>query len=624
MYKIVNGILHENNKPIFAIGESYYPSFHKAKYPVPPDGDRIGEMKKDFKLMKEMGFNHIRIAAIGNTSVDESDQVVIDTPFVEEMLKEAERIGLSISVRLQGYVTNLHNYQNVRMINQNGEEQDPSRWYDFIQCCMHHKGILDDNVRATQAMAEFYARYSSVVGYQIYNEPHFPNGGFFDYHPDTVAAYRKWIADNGFASVNESQTLMPPTDRKDCPPEEWANWRLFSQQSLSRFLNNSSKAAKSGCKHMPTFTCLTTDQLSPRNCLRGVDFFDNAKEMDIMGFTCYIYPEGQNYYTLCMYYDLAYSAAKLEGKEAWCVELDSRTKIPPSTFNKYTYAALGSGIKGIVYYQWRGDHPSEATPIPNGCGLINYDGSKTANYDNAAAMVQTIRTLSDYLVHADKVNYGVGLLFSDYASFMCDAAENDKSDINDFMRNSYCQRFYRIYTDLRKSGYSVNIVRAEHLKNNVLQIKNLYVPDCGYLSSDETKLLDAFAQNGGIIYEASERLGDNAPCYGYKRYGETFPYACYKPLIDIDDTFDSLDKPLVSINRRIAHQLLSGKNYHILCLTNNTSKQIMKAIEITTHLNVAEAIFYSNTETYSLDINKNKICLPSIKDGGIIVLKTPK
>ena len=621
MYKIINGILHENDRKVFAIGESYYPSFHKAKYPVPPDGDRIGEMKKDFKLMKEMGFNHIRIAAIGDISVDENDNIIIHTPFVEEMLREAEHVGLSISVRLQGYIMNLHNYQNVRMINQNGVEQDPSIWYDFIQCCMHHDGILKDNADATKAMASFYCRYPSVVGYQIYNEPHFPNGGYFDYHPDTIAAYRKWLVKREIPCEDESKDFLPPVDKKACSPEEWANWRLFSQQSLSTFLNNSSQAAREGCKDMPTFTCLTSDQLSPRNSFRGVDYFEIAKEMDIMGFTCYIYPDGRNYYSLCMYYDLAYSAAKLAGKESWCIELDSRTNIPPSSFNKSTYAALGTGLKGIIYYQWRGDYPSEATPIPNGCGLVNYDGSKTPNYENAANMIKMINTLSDYLVNADKVLYGIGLLFSDYANFMCDADENDQSGLFDLMRNSHCQQFYRIYTELRKAGYSVTIVRAEHLKNNRLGIKILYVPTCEKLSVQEQNMLDAFARSGGIIYEASELISGNIPCYGYKRYKEEFPYASYKPLIEIEDTFGTLDRPLVSSNKRIMLQLLKGEDYYVLCLTNNTPQNSIEDIEITTQFEVKEAVFYDNTRTTPLSTENQKIRLPHITDGGVIILK---
>ena len=64
MYNINNSILEKDGEKVYAIGQSYYPSFHEEKYPVPPHGDRIGEMKKDLKEMAEMGFNHVRFATI--------------------------------------------------------------------------------------------------------------------------------------------------------------------------------------------------------------------------------------------------------------------------------------------------------------------------------------------------------------------------------------------------------------------------------------------------------------------------------------------------------------------------------------------------------------------------------
>ena len=86
MYELKNGILYQDGKPIIAMGQSYYPSFHEAKYPAPPAGDRIGLMKEDIKLMREAGFQFLRVAAIGNVTLDENDQVKVDTPFVDEML----------------------------------------------------------------------------------------------------------------------------------------------------------------------------------------------------------------------------------------------------------------------------------------------------------------------------------------------------------------------------------------------------------------------------------------------------------------------------------------------------------------------------------------------------------
>ena len=77
MWKIENGILHKDGNPTYAIGLSYYPSYREDKVPVPRDGDRIGEMKKDLRRMKECGFNIVRFAALGDIR-RENGKIVAD------------------------------------------------------------------------------------------------------------------------------------------------------------------------------------------------------------------------------------------------------------------------------------------------------------------------------------------------------------------------------------------------------------------------------------------------------------------------------------------------------------------------------------------------------------------
>ena len=79
MYQLKNGILHRANRKIFALGQSYYPSFHPLKHPVPPDQDRVGEMKKDFADMAAAGFELVRLAAVGRVRRD-NGKIVVDFP----------------------------------------------------------------------------------------------------------------------------------------------------------------------------------------------------------------------------------------------------------------------------------------------------------------------------------------------------------------------------------------------------------------------------------------------------------------------------------------------------------------------------------------------------------------
>lgn len=616
MYKVKNGILEKNGKKVFCIGQSYYPSFHHAKYPVPPEGDRIGEMEKDLRMMSEMGFNHVRYAAIGDVKLKDEETLEINTPFVDTMIEEADKNDMSVSVRLEGYVVNLHDYKDVLMIDNKGNPQDTSIWLDFIQSTLHHEGLKADNIFHAQEMAKHYMKFDNMVAYQIYNEPHYPSGDFFDYHPCAISAYRKWLVENDIMSEEEAKTYEPPRSRKEQSPDMWALWRIFSRDSLTKFLGDAALSA-SKASGLSSYTCYTTCQGSGWSPFRGVDYYGGIKDMDIAGYTTYINAEGSNYYTMTKICDMNYTAAKLENKETWCIELDSRTKIPPRIFNKNTYAVLGSGAKGILYYQWRGDYPSEATPIPNGCGIVNYDGSKTPNFENASKMVSFINRMSDYVVNSEPVNCGIGILHSDYSTFYCDALENENKAISEIEYNSCTADIEKIYTDVRKAGFSAHIVPSEALEENKLKLKILFVPKAATLSEKEKLHINKFIENNGNVYEYVTTAFES----GYKPYGQkTDLYMPFMEFYDLTKLYNMIPH-VKSDNSSAALQLLEGKDYNLIVITNTSCHEETIKANIQCNFDFKTATFCSSlTEDKQLMTVGNKIIVDEINDGGIIIL----
>lgn len=617
MYKIKDGILRQNDKKIFALGESYYPSFHHAKYPVPPEGDRIGEMKKDLKMMSEMGFNHVRFAAIGLTKLDENGKLIIDTPFVDAMIEEADKNNMSVSIRLQGFAVNLRDFKDVLMIDNNGTVQDTTVWLDFIQTTMCHEGILEDNVTHAKGLAAHYDKFENMVGFQIYNEPHYPGSTIFDYNPTTINAYRKWLVKYGIMTEKEAENYEPPRKRKEQSARMWALWRLFARDCLTDFLDNASKGSKMG-SDLPTFTCLTSCPVSGDNVFRGVDFFGDARTMDLVGYTCYIHGIGIDYYSMGFLTDMATSAANSEDKECWCVELDSRTYIPLHIFNRNTYATIGAGVKGIVYYQWRGDYPSEATPIPNGCGLVNYDGSKTKNFENAGRMIAFVNKMSDFLVDAKRPNDGIGIFHSDYANFLCDGLENYDEIRTDILRNSYLTKYFNVYRELRQAGYTVNVVDAIALKNNKFGIKTLFLPQKHLLSAEETAIVEEFIAKGGNVYYLTT-LGSNHSGDGYRHYNKE--ECVYNPLYRMDDLAYIMDeKPVAKVdNSLVGLQILENKDNKLFVLTNIAVEKDTVEVNVNCNCDVKKATLYSTLETRELEVKDGKIIVGEIKDGAIIV-----
>lgn len=619
MYKIKNGILHKKGKAVFTLGESYYPSFHPAKFPVPPEGDRIGEMKKDLAMMAEMGFNHVRFAALGEVELGEDGKLSVNTPFIDNMIEEAKRNNLSVSIRQQGFAVNLRDFQDVKMIDWNGVEQETA-WMDFIRTTLHHEGILEDNRIYAQGLAQYYAQFDNIIAYQIYNEPHFPGIQMYDYHQNTIETYRKWLIKRQILTAEEAKTYEPPRGRKEQSPHMWALWRIFSRDSLTAFLNNASDASCEGAP-LPTYTCFTGDQIARRNVFRGCDFFANAKSMSIVGYTCYLHACGADYYPMCLEADLAECAAQLEGKESWCIELDSRTYIPSWLYNRGTYAILGSGCKGIVYYQWRGDCPVPGVPHPNSCGLLNYDGTKTANFENGAAVNQYIIKMNDYLVGAKRAHDGVGLLHSDYAAFLCDALENeDKADRGEEINNSYMTEYTEIYRQLRQAGYSVDIIDADHLDANPFGISVLYVPYVHMLSPEEQDAIDRFMARGGVVMENSYT------CIGFKKYEKRCKTYEEKQFDQSHTVYDIAEltkiyPKVMPIDPTLGIQMLEGKDYTLLILTNLSTVKREICARLQVHIPFKTAEFYAINGEQNVLIQGNELTVQHVTDGGIILLR---
>ena len=624
MYKIENGILYKDGKKIFALGQSYYPSFHPCKFPVPPEGDRIGEMKKDLALMAEVGFNHVRFAALGEVNLLENGEVSIKTDFIDVMTEEAMKNDISVSIREQGFAVNLRGFKNVEMIDWNGKTQT-RHWTDFIRTTPCHEGVLEDNRIYASALAKHFKKHQNVVAYQIYNEPHFPGTEIYDYHEESISAYRKWLVDKGYMTNEEVKDYQPPCSRKEQGEHLWALWRLFARDSLSNFLNNASNGSKMG-SNLATYTCFTTDQLSNRAAYRSCDLFANAKAMDIVGYTCYYHAKGVDYYAMCMFTDLAQCAAELENKQSWCIELDSRTYIPIDLYNKNTYAVIGSGTKGIVYYQWRGDCPVPGVPHPNSCGILNYDGTKTHNFDNAVNVNKYIISLNDLLMGAKRVHEGIGLLHSDYALYLADSRENGDKQARDFsLKNSYLLSYTETYRQLRQAGYNVTITDAEHLETNPLNIKVLYVPDVEKLSKEELSFVNDFCEKGGEVYTIVYPCRDRA-IIGFKKY-EATPIQrnglTMETMCSVQDVADltNVNPRIVPLNNFTGAQLLEGDNYNLIVITNISNVRQTINARVRIDFPFTKATFRAIDGEKLITINGNEIIIENVTDGGILILE---
>ena len=504
MYQLKNGILHRANRKIFALGQSYYPSFHPQKHPVPPDQDRVGEMKKDFADMAAAGFELVRLAAIGRVSRD-NGKIVVDFPLPDQLCAEAEKAGLAAIVRLQGYSYDLPDSREIIMWNEHDETM-PFQWGWFVRHCLNHPAVIRDECDATEACAAHFDAFDNVVGFQIYNEPAYPSKGLYDYHPASIAAWRKWLVETGRKPAEAAARMEPPRryPERDQDPSDWISWRLFHLQRLNDYLNLLAAEAKAVSPAREVMTCCMPCPLMPGNSLRGEDYFRLAEKMDLVGITLYFATCGAYYYYTSEILALAESAAALYGKHAWLMEYNAGVGLTGFAWERDAYTAAGAGIKGILYYQWRADYAYPDSPEPGIFGMLRSDRSRTEKFDRAVAMTRLLRELSDCLVNAEKFRSGVAVLFSENVNAWCDAVENTdperkQDDVSYTNLESNTERTFRCWRDFARAGISPDFVRTCDLEDNKLNIRLLIVPQEAGLSDEEKQQLAAFRKRGGRV-----------------------------------------------------------------------------------------------------------------------------
>ena len=627
MAEIRNGILYIDNEPVIALGTHYYASYHPQKVPVPESGDRLTAMREDLAGMKKAGFRIIRTAALGEVLRDENGTVCTSFPFIDEMLEECRKQGLSAFVRLQGYDVNLSGITDGGMLDQDDRDMPPF-WGWFVRNCLNHPGILRDNEDATVATAAHFRGNDTVLGYQIYNEPGYPTEGFYDYNPHSIAAWRKWLAETGKCDEATARTAEPPRKRP-APGEDiflWENWRLFHFIRMNEYLNHLAHKAKEGWDAPSTFTCHTTSPVQQGSTQRGEDFFRVAKEMDFLGMTHYLPSKGAQYFEATKVLDAAESAAAVFGKHAWLIEYNAHTSLSGEAWERETYAALGSGMKGIMYYQWRADYPYDDAPEPEGYGMLYNDGTTTGKFASAVAMNHMVETYGGQLARMDKYHCGVALLYSENVNAHCDALDNGAATLVWAGRERSYLNASAIYGTLRRQQIPVDLTRASELEDNRIHCRLLILPTSEGLSEEERKQLDAFAaEHTVVIY--------NEHLCGYYRWGENSG-----EMLTLEELLKNFAiEPPVETNAPLLDvKILKGQDSYALFLVNYSVSEIPVAAgaglcfhlpEVTTDWScrfitpdreLVLSIEFMKTEAMEEKIG---IRLPEITTGGMILLQ---
>lgn len=608
-YCLKNGILYIDGKAVFGIGSHYYPSYHPKKVPVPENGDRFGEMKRDFADMKAARVNIVRTAALGTFS-EKGDVINGSFPLGEAIAEELEKNGIALTVRLNGYDNGINEYPDEKMLDENGKPLE-NCWSQFITNSVCHEGAKNDNARVTRACADFFGRFKNVVGFQIFNEPAFPCDGFYDYNPSAIEEYRKECARAG------ARNTEPPRRRPfyDEDPEPWIRWRLFNSEKFNDYLNFLAENAKSRKPEAETFTCMTCCPVQIGSSMRGADFFRVAEKMDIVGITLYLDCKGAFYYEHSRVMDYAESAAASFGKHFWLIEYNAKTDMSARDFEVETYAAIGSGVKGIMYYQWRGDYVFGDSPEPNGFGMVYNDRTPTAKYSSALKMHDLLYRAGGKIVCKERVKQGVGILHSEHANAYYDAICNGgiKRAWNGKEENVFS--IMNVYRKFKREFVSLCAVRASELDKLPFKLGALIVPAENGFSDEEKADVSLFKKRGGEVFYYDEYLDSFKPSDFCGRWLEAY---------EIVDRYG--EKIASADDKKVDLKFLADENeYAISVVDFSEEEREISDLEIEIHAFVKgeKCLFMSGEKDEWLQIKRGErvtVTIPELKNGGVLFI----
>ena len=186
------------------------------------------------------------------------------------------------------------------------------------------------------------------------------------------------------------------------------------------------------------------------------------------------------------------------------------------------HAALASGAKGLVYWQYR----AERVGMENDCaGLMRADGSPRPVSEAVAEFGRDLTRNMEYLKDAYPEQAEVAIVF-DFDSMLLSEIEDACGDNYSFAERKNPLHYYKkshtgMYRLLTRKGVKVDYISSRE-PQRLSQYKVLYLPYYNMLSPEFANDLNTYVKEGGVII-ADEGFGLREMNTWMQPYNVSFP-----------------------------------------------------------------------------------------------------
>ena len=198
------------------------------------------DWRRDLEMIKETGFDSIRIRIGFDSSLDE----------VAQLLQKCLELDLGVLFGFATFYVNdriLAEFPDMKVVDRNGQTYPVSESdYRWQRGCLDHPEFRRRRDALVQDCVTRFGQHPSVIAWDIHNEPSVGPGDYPCYCQHTLAKYRRDLAGR-FGSIEELnqrwgmafsgfEAVEPPHTASISAESFWRDWREFISRNLSEFL----------------------------------------------------------------------------------------------------------------------------------------------------------------------------------------------------------------------------------------------------------------------------------------------------------------------------------------------------------------------------------------------------
>ena len=471
------------------IGVDYYPEHWPRE-----------RWETDIKLMKEAGFNTVRLAEFSWIKMEPMEGQY-EFGWLDDVIALLARYDMNAilgtpTAVMPAWVA--RKYPETLRQNPDGTR---IVWGGRKNNCFSSGTYRLLSERITRAMAEHFAMAPNVIGWQIDNE----FGGGECRCPSCLAEFQDWLRKkygtldalnrawgNHFWGLDFTTwgEITFPDNRTDQTwvmgnPSACLDFKRFTSWLRIRFQADQVRILRRICP----------DDFVTHNFMglySDLDYYDLAGDLDFVAW--------DNYPIWSDKPDIPYSSSLaadvmrgLKGKNFMIME---QTAGPcgwgtfgrnprPGEIRKIAYQQLAHGSDGQIWFRWR---TCTVGREQYWHGLLGHDGRPLRRYDEAAQTAKEFRKLEDYLRGTTVVS-DVAILY-DYDNLWSLKFQPG------YAGNSLQAAIFRYYNALYRAGINTDIVNR---KANLAKYKLVLAPDLSLMPDETAHKLSQYVENGGIL-----------------------------------------------------------------------------------------------------------------------------